>query len=162
MERQKNSPAETVINKFQDAITVHFTALKGIPVGFTYFTNLNPELLLRMITDLLEYAPQHPSSEAGPPNKILKICSSCLESVVRVAPGLLEACYLLGKIKYLLGDNSSAQTNLKMCIDQDSSYANAHILMAQVREDNSSFKKHYQITMHRAIISHYVLFSRFI
>lgn len=60
------------------------------------------------------------------------MCSSCLEQVIRVAPGILEACYLLAKIKYLLGDNSAAQTNLNMCLEQDSTYANAHILMAQV------------------------------
>ena len=61
MERKKGSSAEMVIGKFQDAITVHFTAIKGVPVGFTYFVNLNPELLLRIIGDLLEYAPQQVS-----------------------------------------------------------------------------------------------------
>ena len=73
-----------------------------------------------------------PATGSGPPNKILKMCSSCLEQVIRVAPGILEACYLLAKIKYLLGDNGAAQTNLNMCLEQDSTYANAHILMAQV------------------------------
>lgn len=49
-----------------------------------------------------------------------------------MAPGILEASYLLAKAKYLLGDNAGAQANLKLCLDQDSSYTNAHILMAQV------------------------------
>jgi len=58
MQRKKGSSAETVINKFQEAITVNFRAVQGVPVGFSYFTNLNPELLLRIISNLLEYAPQ--------------------------------------------------------------------------------------------------------
>lgn len=61
MEKKLGASADVVIEKLQEAITLHFTALKGIPVGFSYLRNLNPELLLRIITDLLEYAPQQVS-----------------------------------------------------------------------------------------------------
>ena len=62
MEKKKGSPAEKVIERLQDAVTTHFRAIKGMPVGFPYFINLNPELLLRIVGELLEYAPQQVST----------------------------------------------------------------------------------------------------
>jgi len=62
MHRKRGASPEVVCEKYQDAITVHFRAIKGLPVGFPYYQNLNPELLLRIIGDLLEYAPQQVSA----------------------------------------------------------------------------------------------------
>ena len=76
MERKTGAPSERIIEKFQEAITLHFTALRGIPVGFVYFTNLNPEFLMRMIVDLLEYAPQQVPY-------LLVLCCVCLSPALR-------------------------------------------------------------------------------
>ena len=55
-----------------------------------------------------------------------------LDPLTRAVPGLLEALYLLGKVKFLAGDVDTAQATLQHCLDQDSAYSDAHILMAQV------------------------------
>ena len=69
-----------------------------------------------------------------------------------MAPGILDACFLLAKIKYLLGDNTAAQANLNMCLEQDSTYANAHILMAQVLMKLSSHLIAVFLTCHFDVI----------
>ena len=40
-------------------------------------------------------------------------------------------------IFYITGDTTTAQSTLQHCIDQDQTYSDAHILMAQVTVDHS-------------------------
>lgn len=47
-------------------------------------------------------------------------------------PGCIEAVYLLALAKYLSGMTSAAQSGAQYCLRIDSTYADAHLLMAQV------------------------------
>lgn len=53
-------------------------------------------------------------------------------------PGLLEGLFLLAKVKYLCGDIAEAKNVLRRIIDQEATYSDAYILLAQVytREGN--------------------------
>ena len=44
----------------------------------------------------------------------------------------MEALYMQARVKFLSGDVEGAQSVLQHCLDQDQSYSDAHILMAQV------------------------------
>ena len=63
---------------------------------------------------------------------MLQKCSGVLEPLTRTVPGMMEALYLQAMVAYLGGDVDSAQSTLQHCLDQDASYSDAHILMAQV------------------------------
>ena len=54
-------------------------------------------------------------------------------------PGLLEGLFLLAKVKYLSGDNNEAKNVLRRIIEQEATYSDAYILLAQVytREGNT-------------------------
>ncbi|XP_025066742.1 tetratricopeptide repeat protein 21B isoform X1 [Alligator sinensis] len=81
-----------------------------------------------------------PASPGQPPSPLLKQCASVLETVVKTVPGLLQAVFLIAKVKYLSGDIEAAHSSLQHCLEQNPSYAEAHLLMAQVFLAQNNFK----------------------
>ena len=75
-----------------------------------------------------------PAAKDAPPDPILNRCTSILTPLTNTVPGMLEALYLKAQVSYLAGEVDDAQNTLQHCLDQDSSFSDAHILMAQVLE----------------------------
>lgn len=73
------------------------------------------------------------------PDSSLRKSSGILEQLTKAVPGLLEGLFLLAKVKYLSGDNNEAKNVLRRIIDQEATYSDAYILLAQVytREGNT-------------------------
>uniref|UniRef100_A0A8C3VMN8 Tetratricopeptide repeat protein 21B n=1 Tax=Catagonus wagneri TaxID=51154 RepID=A0A8C3VMN8_9CETA len=137
---KKNKQQEEVINLLNDALDTHFSHLEDLPLGIQYFEKLNPDFLLEIITDYLNFCPMQPASPGQPLSPLLRRCTSVLETIVRAVPGLLQAVFLIAKVKYLSGDAEAAYNNLQHCLEHSPSYADAHLLMAQVYLSQGKFK----------------------
>ncbi|XP_060575597.1 tetratricopeptide repeat protein 21B-like isoform X3 [Ruditapes philippinarum] len=144
---KRNKGPEKCLDELNKAIETHFKSLKGYPLGIQYYMILNPDFCLQIIKDYLLFAPQTPLSNGGKPvgpgqvvNPVLKKCNQVLDPLTRAVPGLLEALYLMGKVKYLSGDVDAAQSTLQHCIDVEPTYSDGHILMAQIHLQQNNFK----------------------
>ena len=73
-----------------------------------------------------------PQAAGQPVSPILSRCTSILEPITKAMPGLLEALYLLSRVRFLSGQTESAQSSLQHCLDKNPQFADAHLLMAQV------------------------------
>ncbi|POI31442.1 hypothetical protein CIB84_004807, partial [Bambusicola thoracicus] len=129
---KKHKRQEEVIALLNDVLDTHFSALHGFPLGVEYFEKLNPDFLLEISREYLNFCPAQPASPGQSPSPLLKHCASVLETLVKTVPGLQQAVFLIAKVKYLSGDIEAAHTNLRYCLERDPSYADAHLLMAQV------------------------------
>nr|XP_013815924.1 PREDICTED: tetratricopeptide repeat protein 21B [Apteryx mantelli mantelli] len=129
---KKHMRQEEVIPLLNDVLDTHFSSLRGFPLGVEYFEKLNPDFLLEIIREYLNFCPAQPASSGQSPSPLLKHCASVLETVVRTVPGLQQAVFLFAKVKYLSGDIEAAHNNLYHCLERNPSYADAHLLMAQV------------------------------
>ncbi|KAK6182507.1 hypothetical protein SNE40_010181 [Patella caerulea] len=138
--QKKNQGPEKVTELLNDCIEVHFAGLKGLPLGVQYFFLMNPDFLLQVMKAYLQFAPQVPVPPGQPPNPVLKRCNQVLDPLTRAVPGLMEAVYLLAKVRFLSGDIDSAQNTLQHCLEQDSTFSDAHILMAQIHLNQNNFK----------------------
>ncbi|XP_040213995.1 tetratricopeptide repeat protein 21B [Rana temporaria] len=138
MKKQKKQ--EDVIHLLNDVLDSHFTSLQGLPLGIQYFERLNPDFLLEIIRAYLNFCPNQPPIPGQPASPLLKHCASVLETVVKVAPGLQQAVFLIAKVKYLTGEVEAAQSNLQHCLEHNPSYADAHLLMAQVYLSQDNLK----------------------
>uniref|UniRef100_A0A8I3PAM5 Tetratricopeptide repeat domain 21B n=1 Tax=Canis lupus familiaris TaxID=9615 RepID=A0A8I3PAM5_CANLF len=81
-----------------------------------------------------------PASPGQPLSPLLRRCTSVLETIVRTVPGLQQAVFLIAKAKYLSGDIEAAYNNLQHCLEHSPSYADAHLLIAQVYLSQEKFK----------------------
>ncbi|XP_074219924.1 tetratricopeptide repeat protein 21B isoform X2 [Camelus bactrianus] len=137
---KKNKRQEEVINLLNDVLDTHFSHLEDLPLGIQYFEKLNPDFLLEIITEYLNFCPMQPASPGQPLSPLLRRCTSILETIVRTVPGLLQAVFLIAKVKYLSGDIEAAYNNLQHCLEHSPSYADAHLLMAQVYLSQEKFR----------------------
>ncbi|XP_072118143.1 tetratricopeptide repeat protein 21B [Mobula birostris] len=137
---KKHKGQEEVINLLNDAVDTHFSSLHGLPLGIHYYEKLNPDFLLEIIHEYLAFCPTQPSSPGQPLSPLLKQCASVLETIVKTMPGLIEAAFFMARVKYLAGDIDAAQINLQHCLEQNPSFADAHLLMAQVHLSQENFK----------------------
>uniref|UniRef100_A0A8C0BSC9 Tetratricopeptide repeat domain 21B n=1 Tax=Buteo japonicus TaxID=224669 RepID=A0A8C0BSC9_9AVES len=129
---KKRKRQEEVIALLNDVLDTHFSSLHGFPLGVEYFEKLNPDFLLEIIREYLNFCPAQPASPGQSASPLLKHCASVLETVVKTVPGLQQAVFLIAKVKYLSGDIEAAHSNLHYCLERNPSYADAHLLMAQV------------------------------
>uniref|UniRef100_A0A8C9WIP1 Tetratricopeptide repeat domain 21B n=1 Tax=Scleropages formosus TaxID=113540 RepID=A0A8C9WIP1_SCLFO len=129
---KKNKSVEEVSALLNDAVDTHFSGLHGLPLGLQYFEKLNPDFLLEIVKEYLALCPTKPPAPGQPPSPQLQHSASVLEAVVKTVPGLLQAVYLMAKVKFLSGDIESAQSSLQHCLDQNPSHVEAHLLMAQI------------------------------
>ncbi|XP_015214562.1 tetratricopeptide repeat protein 21B isoform X1 [Lepisosteus oculatus] len=137
---KKYKSQEEVINLLNDAMDTHFSALQGLPLGVEYFERLNPAFLLEIIKEYIALCSTQPPSQGRPASPQLRHCASVLETVVKTVPGLVQAIYLMAKVKFQAGDIDAAQSSLKHCLEQNPSHADAHLLMAQIYLLQGNFK----------------------
>ncbi|XP_006153641.1 tetratricopeptide repeat protein 21B isoform X1 [Tupaia chinensis] len=137
---KKNKPEDEVLHLLNDVLDTHFSHLEDLPFGIQYFENLNPDFLLEIITEYLNFCPMQPASPGQPLSSLLRRCTSTLETIVRTVPGLSQAIFLIAKVKYLSGDIEAAYNNLQHCLEHNPSYADANLLMAQVYLSQGKFK----------------------
>ncbi|XP_034282528.1 tetratricopeptide repeat protein 21B isoform X4 [Pantherophis guttatus] len=137
---KKNKRQEEVITLLNDVLDAHFSSLQGLPLGIEYFEKLNPDFLIEIIKEYLNFCPSQPASAGQPPSPLLRPCASVLETVMKTVPGLLQAAYLVAKVKYLSGNYEASERILQHCLEQNPSYAEAHLLMAQVHLLQNNFQ----------------------
>ncbi|EDO49516.1 predicted protein, partial [Nematostella vectensis] len=140
--RKKGKPQEEVITALNMAIDTHFVSLKGLPLGTQYFVQMNPDFLIQVVKDYLMYAPSEPQSPGQPSPPLLKRCAAVLDPLTKAIPGLLEGLYLMGRVKYLAGNIVDvANAMLAHCLEQDATFSDAHLLMAQIQLQKNNFKQ---------------------
>ncbi|KAB1278603.1 Tetratricopeptide repeat protein 21B [Camelus dromedarius] len=116
---KKNKRQEEVINLLNDVLDTHFSHLEDLPLGIQYFEKLNPDFLLEIITEYLNFCPMQKRLSFWK----LKALSVSLILSAKVS-----------------GDIEAAYNNLQHCLEHSPSYADAHLLMAQVYLSQEKFR----------------------
>ncbi|XP_030641842.1 tetratricopeptide repeat protein 21B [Chanos chanos] len=137
---KKHKSPEELTNLLNDAVDTHFSTLQGLPLSVEYFEKLNPDFLLEIVKEYLALCPAKPPAPGQPPAPQLQHCASVLDTVVKIVPGLLQAVFLMAKVRFQSGDIEAAQSSLQHCLDQNPSHAEAHLLMAQIHLMQGNFK----------------------
>lgn len=59
---KKHKRQEEVIALLNDVLDTHFSSLHGFPLGVEYFEKLNPDFLLEIVSEYLNFCPAQVSS----------------------------------------------------------------------------------------------------
>ncbi|CAL8321389.1 unnamed protein product [Merluccius merluccius] len=138
--RRRCRPQEEVVALLNEAVDTHLTTLQGLPLGVDYLEKLNPDFLLGVITEYLTLCPAMPPAPGQAPAPLLQRCSSVLDTVVQIVPGLLQGLFMLAKVRFLSGEMELAQRSVQRCLDQSPSHAEAHLLMSHIHLLQGNFK----------------------
>ncbi|XP_078391007.1 tetratricopeptide repeat protein 21B [Cetorhinus maximus] len=137
----KGKEPKVIIKFLNRAIDIHFSSLEDLPLGLEYYEKLNPEFLLDIVKKLLALCPDQPVLQGQPLSPLLRQSAMILEPVVKAAPGIKELLYIMAKIRYMSGNLNTAQATLQQYLQLDPSYADGHLLMAQIYLAQCNFKE---------------------
>lgn len=139
--------ADKAIAMLIEVCEVQFKNLKTMPYGVEYLRNFDPDFLLQISDELMQYSPIQSTIIVGQVisketlHISLKHSLNILEAVVKACPGLVQAVYRLAKVEFLCGEISDAAETLQRILqDLDPTYTDAHLLIAQIHIQ----QEHYQ------------------
>jgi tetratricopeptide repeat protein 21B len=133
MASKRNADAMAIVALVDEAAHLHLEAVKELKPSAEFFVKLDPDFVLDLARLYLMYCPSDPPSAGDAASPVLGKACKLLESLTKAVPGCVEGVYLLAKAKYLSGLNSAAQSGVQHCLNMNNTYADAHLLMAQVQ-----------------------------
>jgi tetratricopeptide repeat protein 21B len=96
------------------------------------FVTCNLDFLLQVAREYLQHSGTEPLGPSESPPAHLTKGTSTLTTVVGLAPGFIEAQFLLAKARFLGRKFEAAERTLNECIEHDPTFSGAHVLMAQL------------------------------
>jgi len=138
---RKYKDLDNQARNLDEAVKLHMEALQNMPLLYDYFTQFNPDWMIEIAKEFLVHVGNEPLDPTETvPNELFK-ATAVLESVVRVVPGLLEAQVMLARARFVAGELDGAQRSLALCLKLEPTYAEAHILVAQIFLLQDKFKQ---------------------
>nr|XP_026693773.1 tetratricopeptide repeat protein 21B [Ciona intestinalis] len=131
--RMTGLPQQKVLKHLSDAENVHTSTHQMLP-SVEFFTKFNPDFKLNLVREFLKISPSEPIRHGEPIPASLSKCKNMLDSITLYVPGLLDALYLSAKVKFLSGGADAAVSTLQQCLNQDSTYGDAYLLLAQIHQ----------------------------
>eukprot|EP00912_Choanoflagellata_sp_UC4_P001177 UC4_evm1s735 len=129
---KQQKSADCVVGQLDEAFDTHQNILANMPRGLDFYTAMAPDFMLGLVYLYLQFSPTDPCLPGDQVSPVLQKCTVVLEYLVQAAPGMLEATYLMAKVKYLSGLTDHAQASLNYCLKHDATYSEAHLLMAEI------------------------------
>eukprot|EP00731_Ephydatia_muelleri_P012930 Em0007g240a len=129
---KKGQPHGDVMKALEEVVDVHFGTIKGCPMSTKYFSLLNPAFLLDVTSLLLNYAPNEPTSSSSQVPPILLKAAAILDPLTKSVPGMMEALYLMSRVKFLSGQAETAHQLLQRCLDRSPNSIPSLLMMAQI------------------------------
>ncbi|XP_065838597.1 tetratricopeptide repeat protein 21B-like [Oscarella lobularis] len=139
--QRKGQSVETVVALLNKTIEIHFASLKGIALSEKYFEKMNPDFLLTIVRDYLSFVSKEVPLPGQPPSEILSRCTGILSPLTTGAPGILEGMCCLAKVKFYSGNVEEAFEATQRCLQRDSTYADAHLLLAEIYLHEHNFSQ---------------------
>lgn len=143
---QTDNPDKSIALLVQ-ACEVQFKNLKTLAYGSEYLRHFDPDFLLQVTNELLQFSPIQSTVTVGQTisketlHISLKHSLNILETIVKACPGLVQAVFQLAKVEFLCGEISSAAATLQRILQEiDPTYTDAHLLIAQIHIQ----QEHYQ------------------
>ncbi|XP_055680428.1 tetratricopeptide repeat protein 21B-like [Lutzomyia longipalpis] len=139
---------ERAISLMVEACEIQLKNLRTLSFGSEYLRRFDPDFLLEVAKDLLQYSPIKLSVSMGALSSrdglhvSLKHSLNILEIIVKACPGLIQGVFLLAKVQFLCGEIHTSTSTLQHILnDIDPTYSEAHLLSAQINIQQKQFQR---------------------
>lgn len=145
----KTGSVDAIISQLIQACEIQFKNLKTTPYGTEYLRKFDPDFLLQITHELMQYSPvkSNVGLEAAALSKesihiSLKHSLNILEAICKACPGLVVAVYQLARVQFMCSEISEAAKTLQRILTElDPTYTDAHLLIAQIHLQNSQYDR---------------------
>uniref|UniRef100_A0A2K5RPC0 Tetratricopeptide repeat domain 21A n=1 Tax=Cebus imitator TaxID=2715852 RepID=A0A2K5RPC0_CEBIM len=115
----------------EEAVELHFSGMRGLPLGSGYLEKLDPHFLVCIAKEYLLFCPKQPRFPGQILSPLLQQVAVILNPVVKAAPALIDPLYLMAQVRYY-SELENAQSTLQRCLELDPTSVDAHLLMCQI------------------------------
>eukprot|EP01065_Artemidia_motanka_P029688 TRINITY_DN35779_c0_g1_i1.p1 TRINITY_DN35779_c0_g1~~TRINITY_DN35779_c0_g1_i1.p1 ORF type:complete len:1373 (+),score=488.22 TRINITY_DN35779_c0_g1_i1:98-4120(+) len=136
---RKHKDQEASIKFLKEAVDIHQKDCQGRLPSYDFFEKFNPHFLLQIIREYLQHCPTEPVSPTDPPSTVTQLTRKPLELLREHVPGSLEGMLLLARIDFIQNDLERAQASINHAIRTDTTFAEAHLLAAQIAYHQECF-----------------------
>uniref|UniRef100_H2Y5V1 Tetratricopeptide repeat protein 21B n=1 Tax=Ciona savignyi TaxID=51511 RepID=H2Y5V1_CIOSA len=135
--RMNGESQSNILKHLSNAEDVHSSSHQAM-LNVDFFTKFNPHFKLQLVQEYLKISPSQPIHPGQVVVQQLARAKQLLSNITNLVPGLLTARYLSARVLFLSGDALGAISMLQHCLKQDSTYGEAHLLLAQVYQHNGN------------------------
>lgn len=143
----QDKPKEAIASLIESC-EIHFKNLKTLSFGAEYLRIFDPDFLLQLCKELLQYCPiqQSITMKSSMPRESLHISLknslNILEAVVKALPGSCEALYNLARVQFLSGEVAASALSLQKILQEiDPTFTPAHLLIAQIHIQQNNYQR---------------------
>lgn len=148
--KMKTTSVDATISQLIQACEIQFKNLKTTPYGTEYLRKFDPDFLLQITHELMQYSPVQSNVGGTDANTLskqsihisLKHSLNILEAICKACPGLVVAVFQLARVQFMCSEISDAAKTLQRILTElDPTYTDAHLLIAQIHLQNSHFDR---------------------
>lgn len=143
----QDKPKEAIASLIE-ACEIHFKNLKTLSFGAEYLRIFDPDFLLQLCKELLQYCPiqQSITAKSNMPRESLHISLknslNILEAVVKALPGNCEGLFNLARVQFLSGEIAASALSLQKILQEiDPTFTPAHLLIAQIHIQQNNHQR---------------------
>ena len=136
---RKNHNMQEAIKYLNEALSLHVAVSKKLNPGFEFYTKLNPDFLLEIAKEYLQYVGLKPLPKSAKPPHYLVRATKLLETITKQIPGIIDGHLMLAKSKYISNDNSAAQRYINISLHLDPDCIEALILSALIHMQTDQY-----------------------
>lgn len=144
----QDKPKEAIAS-LVEACEIHFKNLKTLSYGPEYLRLFDPDFLLQLCKELLQYCPIQQSISINKSSMSrenlhisLKHSLNILEAIVKACPGSCEGLFNLARVQFLSGEVSSSAMSLQKILQEiDPTFSPAHLLIAQIHIQQNNHQR---------------------
>lgn len=143
-----NDKPKQAIALLIEASEVHFKNLKTLSFGCEYLRIFDPDFLLQLCKELLQYCPiqQSITMKSTMPREnlhvSLKNSMNILEAITKALPGSCDALFLLARVQFLSGEVGQSALSLQKILQEiDTTFTPAHLLIAQIHIQQNNYQR---------------------
>ncbi|XP_030623493.1 tetratricopeptide repeat protein 21B [Chanos chanos] len=129
---RKGAAQKTVVSLLVDATNLHLKGVKELSYAVESLQKFNVNLLLELVNMFLYYCQDQPLIPGQPFCSELINANRIVRVLVQATPGMLMSCYLMARVKFLMGAPAAAQDLLDLCMEKDPTVPDVILLQAKM------------------------------
>lgn len=136
---RKDQDKKEALRLLEETLSLHIAASKQMSPSLEFYSKLNPDFLLEIVREHLQYLGLKPLSKTSKAPPYLVRAGKLLETITKQIPGIIEGHLLLAKAKFIANDHLSAQRYITISLQLDPDCIDALILSSLISLQSGQF-----------------------
>ena len=140
---RKDQDKKEALRLLEETLSLHIAASKQMSPSLEFYSRLNPDFLLEISREHLQYLGLKPLSKTAKAPAYLVRVTKLLETITKQIPGIIEGHLMLAKARYIANDHANAQRYINISLQLDPDCVDALILSSLINLQSAQYASAY-------------------